>query len=238
MPESPTNHNVASLAALLKVIADETRLRILGLLAEQPLIGKKIAARLSLTPATVSHHMRKLVDANIVMATSDAQKQRYSLNGDLLLAMRRTPVSETPKDEPLPSSPDLDEENAYRARVLRNFFDGSRLKSIPAKRKQRVVVLQHLLLGFDVSRCYDEREVNEILRVAHEDVATLRRELVDYGFMTRERGVYNVAHSPPTRSKQVSQEITGDEAEWLGAIIASAAGPPAKNHIAQPEPER
>ncbi len=213
--------NARELARLLKVIADESRLRILGLLAEGPLVGKEIAARLELTPPTVSHHMRKLVDAGIVTATSDAQMQRYALNGDLLLAMRRAPLE--PEPETSPASTD-DEDAAYRAKVLRNFFDGERLKTIPAQRKQRVIVLQKLMERFDPAQSYAEREVNDLLRPAHDDVASLRRELVDYGFMTRERGIYQVAHSTPARSEQIAQEVTGDERGWLAGLIGSAVG--------------
>jgi hypothetical protein len=213
--------NARELARLLKVIADESRLRILGLLAEGPLVGKEIAARLDLTPPTVSHHMRKLVDAGIVTATSDAQMQRYALNGDLLLAMRRAPLE--PEPETSPASTD-DEDAAYRAKVLRNFFDGERLKTIPAQRKQRVIVLQKLMDRFDPAQTYAEREVNDLLRPTHDDVASLRRELVDYGFMTRERGIYQVARSTPARSKQIAQEVTGDERGWLAGLIGSAVG--------------
>jgi hypothetical protein len=215
--------NARELAMLLKVIADESRLRILGLLAGGPLVGREIAAQLDLTPPTVSHHMRKLVNAGIVTATSDAQMQRYALNTELLLDMRRSPLG------PPPQGTDAEEQDtaaAYRAKVLRNFFDGERLKSIPAQRKQRVIILQKLLERFDPARTYPEREVNELLRPAHDDVASLRRELVDYGFMTRERGIYQVAHAPPARSNQVAQEITGDERAWLGALIRSAVGTP------------
>jgi hypothetical protein len=212
--------NARDLARLLKVIADETRLRILGLLAAGPLVGKEIAAALDLSPPTVSHHMRKLVNAGIVTATPDGQMQHYALNSDLLLDVRRAPLQPAAAAEAPPAS----EEDAYRAKVIRNFFDGERLKSIPAQRKQRVVVLQHLLQRFDASRTYTEREVNDLLRPAHDDVASLRRELVDYGYMTRERGIYQVARSTPPRSKQVAQELTGDERRWLGTLIASAVG--------------
>jgi biotin operon repressor len=215
--------NARELAMLLKVIADESRLRILGLLAGGPLVGREIAARLDLTPPTVSHHMRKLVNAGIVTATSDAQMQRYALNSELLLDMRRAPLGPPSRERP---AEEQDAAGAYRAKVLRNFFEGERLKSIPAQRKQRVIVLQKLLERFDPARTYHEREVNELLRPAHDDVASLRRELVDYGFMTREGGIYQVAHAPPPRSKQVAQEITGDERAWLGGLIRSAVGTP------------
>lgn len=219
MSDVPTD-NARALAQLLKVIADETRLRILGMLAERPYVGKELAKALDLTPPTVSHHMRKLVDAGIVNATPDAQLQRYSLNSSLLLDMRRRPLNESGSRS---SSGSVSSEDAtFRARVIGNFFDGKQLKSIPARRKQRVIVLQHLLQGFDPARTYTEPEVNDILREAHDDVATLRRELVDYGYMTRERGIYQVARSTPSRSRQVAQEIIGDERHWLAELISTA----------------
>ncbi len=42
---------------------------------------------------------------------------------------------------------------------------------------------------------------------AHDDVATLRRELVMYGFLERERGVYRVAERLPDFSRNVAQEL-------------------------------
>src|SRR2546421_14871 len=82
-----------------------------------------------------------------------------------------------------------------------------RLRRIPAQRKKRVVVLRKLLERFARGRTYSEREVNELLGRAHEDVATLRRELVMYGFLKRERGVYGVAEQLPEYSRNVAQEL-------------------------------
>jgi biotin operon repressor len=200
------------LATLLKVIADESRLRILGLLAEREHTGKELSTSLGLTAPTVSHHMHKLVDAGIVQSRRDAQKQVYTLNSALLLAARKVPSGDTeahsgkkPGDE--------------RERTIRNFFEGDRLKTIPSQRKQRVIVLQHLMQRFEPDRAYREAEINDILKTAHEDFATLRRELVDYGYMERERGVYKISRSLPDRSVQVAQEVSGDEAAWLEGIL-------------------
>jgi DNA-binding HxlR family transcriptional regulator len=205
-------HDLSRQAALLKVIADETRLRILGLLSDWDYSGKELATILGLTPPTISHHMRKLGDAGIVNAKADAQRMIYSLNTQLLRDVRKQPVSTDAGSGP------LDE----REKTLRNFFDGERLKSIPARRKQRVVVLQKLVERFEPGRGYPESDVNDLLRRAHEDVATLRRELIDYGFMTRESGIYEVAETLPPRSRQVSQEITGDEHEWLAELLGAS----------------
>lgn len=209
-----TTLTTADLARILKVIADETRLRILGELAAGDRTGTALASALALTPPTISHHMRKLVDAGIVSATSDAQRQVYSLDTAFLLEARRTPEPSGAAKTPSPAG--------EREKVLRTFFDGDRLRSIPARRKQRVIVLQHLLTWFDPGRTYEEREVNDILRSAHEDVATLRRELVDYGYMTRERGTYTVSRSLPQRSRHLLDEMPADEHAWFQGLIRAA----------------
>jgi biotin operon repressor len=216
MPTNP--QNASDLARLLKTIADETRLKILGALADRPLTGKELAERFELTPPTISHHMRKLTGSGIVIAERDAQRQRYSLNSDLLLASRRTPVSDIPVQR-VQVAGDTDEDVAYRSKVIRDFFIGDQLKEIPAQRKKRVIVLQHVLERFDASRSYTEKEVNERIRPVHEDVATLRRELVDYGFMERERGIYQVSRAGPKRGKHIEQEMTGSEQSWLQSLL-------------------
>jgi hypothetical protein len=105
--------------------------------------------------------------------------------------------------------------------VIRAFFDGPRLRHLPAARKKRVVVLRRLLERFEPNRDYPEREVNDLLRLAHADVASLRRELVDYGFMVRDRGIYRIASELPDRGPTVRQEV-GDEAAWFPALVAAA----------------
>jgi hypothetical protein len=77
------------------------------------------------------------------------------------------------------------------AAILRTFFDAQgRLVTVPAKRGKRLVVLDHLAQRFEPGERYSETEVNNRLREAHDDVAALRRYLVDEGFLSREAGVY------------------------------------------------
>ena len=79
---------------------------------------------------------------------------------------------------------------AEEAAIRRHFFDGNRLKTIPARRSKREVILRILALRFEPGRSYKEAEVNEILKSAHPDFCTLRRELVMARLLTRERGIY------------------------------------------------
>ncbi|WP_134774548.1 DUF2087 domain-containing protein [Ornithinimicrobium flavum] len=108
--------------------------------------------------------------------------------------------------------------DATADKALRTFFDGDRLRSIPTRRRARAAVLMHLLTRFERGRDYPEREVNDILRTAHEDVSTLRRELVDYRWLVRADGVYRVVDEVPRRSADEAQEVPTDEAERLGRV--------------------
>lgn len=84
-----------------------------------------------------------------------------------------------------------DQELRRREAVLRTFFDDEgRLTTIPARRAKRLVVLDRLAQLFEPGERFPETEVNRLLHGAHDDVAALRRYLVDEGFLDREGGVY------------------------------------------------
>ena len=76
------------------------------------------------------------------------------------------------------------------AQVQRTFWDGDRLRQMPARRAKRLVVLDQLAQRFEPGYTYTEAEVNDALRPAHPDVAMLRRCLVDEAFLGRDHGVY------------------------------------------------
>ena len=113
-------------------------------------------------------------------------------------------------------------DEVFRDKTLRAFFDGERLRSIPAKRKARVVVLLELLRRFEPGRTYAEREVNDLLRASHDDVASLRRELVDYRYLERADGRYWVTNQDPVRDANETQEVPAGEADLLAAMRSPA----------------
>jgi hypothetical protein len=48
---------------------------------------------------------------------------------------------------------------------------------------------------------YSEAAINSILKVHHEDAATLRREMVGYRMLARDRGRYKLL--PPSRWRRI-----------------------------------
>jgi hypothetical protein len=69
--------------------------------------------------------------------------------------------------------------------VADRFFREGKLTVIPAKRGTRRLVLATLAAQFEAGRDYSEDEVNRLLVAIFADFCTLRRALVDEGFLTR-----------------------------------------------------
>lgn len=87
--------------------------------------------------------------------------------------------------------PSLQDALANKDVVLRAFFDAQgRLSSIPTKLSKRLVVLDRIAQDFEIGRRYPEAQVNVILRRYHDDVAALRRYLVENEFLERRDGEY------------------------------------------------
>lgn len=210
--------HVSRLVEIFRALADPARLRILGAIVDKPMTGGDLSAFLGLSPPTISHHIAKLDAAGLISTTPDAQRRIYSLNTDTLRNLAR------PSDDDGESTRTTvtDEVDRERAKTIRDFFSGEILKQIPAQRRKRVFVLQHLLERFSPNTEYPEKAVNDFLKRANPDFATLRRELVDYGFMTRENGIYRVAESLPIRGPNVAQEIPGNEHDWLRTLLDRA----------------
>ena len=74
-----------------------------------------------------------------------------------------------------------------RDKVLRTYLKDGRMSLLPGKEKKKLVVLQYVMERFETSRNYTEKEVNEIIRTIVDDYVTVRRYLIEYGFMDRKR---------------------------------------------------
>jgi DNA-binding transcriptional ArsR family regulator len=185
------------LLTALKALSDASRLRIVGLLADgRRMAVEQLAAALELTPATVVHHLKKLREADLVESRPRPPYMDYSLRlgrlGEIGASLHRIAREQVG----LPEQDDVtlpEWATPADAKVLRAFFEGERLTGIPAQHSKRLVVLRLLAESvFEKKRKYPEKEVNQLLAVRHPDAASLRRYLVDEGFMARKQGVYRL----------------------------------------------
>lgn len=173
------------LVTFFKALADANRLKIIGLLAQQPYSVEELAALLDLRPSTVSHHLAKLAQVGLVSAKTQSYYNVYQLDEKALESKSKSLFSQ---ENLAASIVDVDAD-AYDNKVLKDYTrkDGS-LKTIPAQRKKLDAVLRYLVQTFELNKRYSEKKVNEILSKYHEDTASLRRELVGSGLMKREGG--------------------------------------------------
>jgi biotin operon repressor len=185
MTRTAFEENLDARAALFQALGNPARLLILNLVQMRPRHGEELAAILGLAPATISHHLAKLTGVGLLVSEKDQYYQTYSLVGDTL----HKTLDEVIR-LPQPELATEVEEDAYRKKVLATFLKRGRLTRIPAQRKKRRVILEKIVEQFEPEREYSEREVNHILLDFHEDVATLRREMIANGLMEREHEVY------------------------------------------------
>jgi hypothetical protein len=82
--------------------------------------------------------------------------------------------------------------------VRLTFFRDGRLTSLPSRGSYRVAALAALAERFERDHLYAEREVNAILADDAPDPATLRRLLVDHGYLGRMNGAYWLERQPPS----------------------------------------
>lgn len=59
------------------------------------------------------------------------------------------------------------------------------IKQFPAKEKKKIIILNEVMKNFVKDREYKEVEVNRILKRLYEDYPTIRRALIEYGFLDR-----------------------------------------------------
>lgn len=171
-----------------KTMGDPTRLRILSLLSNGPLHGQAIAGKLGLTAPTITHHLKKLRDINVVFERRDKNTIYFNLNHSVVKQH-----SEALKQLMEGKEISMVDQSDEKQKIIANFFtkDG-KLKTIPAQRKKKLMVFEHLIKGIEKGKKYEEKEINEYILQFHDDYATIRREFIINHYMYRENGIYEL----------------------------------------------
>ncbi len=166
--------------------------KLVGLMAEPE--RRRVIAALILTSGNVDDivsvtdlELRQVVDALERLMTAGLVEVGSNgvyvlLEETFKLAARSSQQRPNPGHEQSQIAPDDQVIN-------RSIVDG-RLVHLPRKRSKRLVVLDFFAQLFEPGAHYSERQVNATLRAFDDDVATLRRYLVDEGFLDRADGSY------------------------------------------------
>mgnify|MGYP001306992091 FL=1 len=176
----------ATLLQFFKVLGNESRLKILGLLANQERSVGELAEYLDLREPTVSHHLAAMKELGLVDVRAEGNTRIYWLDTSALERMSKDVFSQENLATLLPAKA----EESWEEKVMRSYVEGETLKQIPSQLKKRRVILQWLAEKFEPGMKYTEKEVSERLKRYNPDFAALRRYLVENQFMQRENGIY------------------------------------------------
>lgn len=175
----------SELLAFFKALADENRLKIVGLLAQREYSVEELAETLDLGVSTTSHHLARLSKAGLASARTDGHYYLYSLKTDALKEMAEKFL----KEENLSALSKDISGDAYERKVLATFTDADgQITAFPEKQKKLLVLLRYVVNSFEMGKRYSEKEVNEIILCFNKDTAFIRRSLVEYKLMARQGG--------------------------------------------------
>lgn len=173
----------ATLLNLSKLLLDEDRLKILGLLAQRPCSAETVATQLSIE--RVKLHLHKLEEAGLVNKHSEQGAACYQLASQQILQFKKL----------LFARPESNQAQSPTEKDLAKFIKHDRVVQLPVHSDKLLLVLSWLADKFQLGVEYSEKAVNERLKGLSADPsavdhATLRRLLVDHGLLVRQAGIY------------------------------------------------
>lgn len=155
-------------------------------LISQGLSDKEVATELGVAQSTIRNHRYKLREkekqAKLFLALMDllstnTNKRINKLDKDIICDAHKTATT-------------IDDRynitDVEKKQVIKTFIDETgALTSYPVKEKKKIIVLEEITKNFSKGKSYSEKEINVILKRIYEDYATIRRALIEYGFIER-----------------------------------------------------
>jgi hypothetical protein len=172
---------------LAGLLAEPDRLQAFAAVVLGASTADEVAERAGLDAKRAVQALERLAAGGLVVQVPSGGLQAA---GDRFKEAARTAGTARRVAASAAAADDFGDRSPEDAAVLRNFVSGGRLTRIPAQRRKRRVVLDWLASRFEPGNVYPEREVNFLLGMAYEDVATLRRYLVDEELLERRDQFY------------------------------------------------
>ena len=177
----------------VSILMQETRLKLMGLLTLRSYGLEELASLLGVKTSRVLRHLGKLQQVGLVALRPETDGSRfyYMMHEqpfrEFQMSWHKSQVHPAAADESILNEPHLE---GWERQILKRFFVGTRLKAIPAKRKNLTVIVKWFAYRFEMDVTYSEKEVNEIIQRHYHDYAFFKKDLVGRGLMRRAQGMY------------------------------------------------
>ncbi|EGT3616514.1 DUF2087 domain-containing protein [Clostridium perfringens] len=156
------------------------------LLMADGLSDKEIAQKIGVAQSTIRNHRYKLREkekqarlflAMMELLSSNTQKKVNKLDKETLCDAHKTAT--TLDDRYNITDKEIKE-------TIKNYMDeNGSIKIFPSKEKKKIILLSQIVKHFSKGKKYSEKEINRILGRIYDDYATIRRALIEYGFIER-----------------------------------------------------
>lgn len=155
-------------------------------LIAQGFSDKEIAVELGVANSTIRNHRYKLREkekqAKLFIAMMELLSKDTNKN---INKLEKETICDAPK-----TATTLDDRfnitDKEKKSVIETYMnENGGLKSYPSKEKKKVIVLGEIVKNFSKGKTYSEKEINRILKRIYEDYVTIRRALIEYGFIER-----------------------------------------------------
>lgn len=149
-----------------------------GMNYDEKVSDKDIAEKMNISASTVRfqryNFREKAKQAKIILALAELLEEMEAKHK---VWKEKADKSAKPADENEKMLETLFE--SLSPLVLKTFDFGKR------KEEKRLLILKTIAQQFEKDRKYSDKELNAVLKEIYSDFATLRRSLIDYGFMER-----------------------------------------------------
>ncbi|GAA0116078.1 DUF2087 domain-containing protein [Clostridium senegalense] len=160
--------------------------RELLMLMAEGLCDKDMASKLGVAQSTIRNHRYKLREkekqARLFLAimdliSKDTKKKINKVDKDILCDAHKTATIIDDR---------YNVTDKERNTIIKTYMDETgAIKTYPSKEKKKIIILKEVVKNFSKGKIYSEKEINRILKRIYEDYASLRRALVEYGFIER-----------------------------------------------------
>lgn len=192
--------------AVIHHIRDEHKNMVTYLLEKEPNLVGISEIQQNLLKQILEGKSDKEIAKNLGIAHSTVRNHRFKLRekekqSKLFLALMKSLEKETSKsinktdkgfiEEHHQTATMLDDRYTItekeREKTILTYMDNNgALKQFPAKEKKKLILLGEIIKSFKKDTKYTEIEVNRVLkRIYEDDYPTIRRALIEYGFMER-----------------------------------------------------
>ncbi|ADL53818.1 DUF2087 domain-containing protein [Clostridium cellulovorans] len=160
--------------------------RELILLLTQGLSDKEVADKLGVAQSTIRNHRYKLREKEKQARVFLAMMELLSNNTHKKISkLENTVITDAHKTATIVDDRYNITDKEINETIAIYMNGNGALKNYPAKAKKKIIVLREIAKNFVRGKAYTEKEVNKILERIYEDHVTIRRALIEYGFIER-----------------------------------------------------